>query len=222
MDFHTLYIDWLRGTTAGGFRRSRYANTWKYFRPIFESELNIQETYSSGRNVWVWSDQHFGHKNIIHYSDRPFVNIQEMTETMIANHNDYVQPNDVCIWVGDVALMKDELANELLSQCHGYKILIIGNHDMQGKKLKKLNFNEIHLVKHVTIVEDLHEYDLVFSHYPMCNLPLPVFNIHGHEHITGQYTQTLQHINVNCELYGYKPINLKDIMGILRKRIGHF
>jgi len=160
------------------------------------------------RKVWVWSDQHFFHKNIIEFSDRPYDSVEQMNEYLIANYNDYVGENDICIWVGDVGFKGNSFINELLDQCNGYKILIVGNHDFNGKKLRNLNFDETHLIYTI----DYPDVSMVFTHYPMYNIPWPWVNIHGHLHAyPNPDSGHLLHINVNCEVQEYKPRLLEDI-----------
>ncbi|KKM62478.1 hypothetical protein LCGC14_1521310 [marine sediment metagenome] len=161
--------------------------------------------------IFVWSDHHFGHKNIIKFSDRPFQHMDEMHEHMIANHNDYVGPTDVCFWVGDVAFMGATEMNKFLARCMGYNILIVGNHDFDKNKLKKYNFDEIHLMYHIE-VDDFENLplDFVFTHYPMWNLPRPAFNIHGHTHSI--ILNDPFKINVCVEIVRYRPTTLQSII----------
>jgi len=168
------------------------------------------------RKVWVWSDQHFFHKNIITFSERPYDSVEQMNEYLIANYNDYVDENDICIWVGDVGFKGNNIINELLDQCNGYKILIVGNHDFNGKKLRNLNFDETHLIYTV----DHPDASMVFTHYPMYNIPWPWVNIHGHLHAypNPDSGHTL-HINVNCEVQEYKPRLLDDIIKQAKMRV---
>lgn len=157
--------------------------------------------------IWVWSDHHFGHKNVIEFSDRPYANIEEMKEHFIANYNDYVGPDDVCFWVGDVAYKQNAThTNKILDQCGGYKILIIGNHDFKKNNVKKMNFDEMHLLYEIEI-DFLH--DLVFTHYPHHLLRRPTFNIHGHSH-THIFNDPFK-INVCVENTQYRPRSLQEI-----------
>lgn len=161
------------------------------------------------RKVWVWSDLHFYHKNIIAFSERPYDDVEQMNEHLIANHNDYVGENDISIWVGDVGFKGNSVINELLDKCNGYKILIVGNHDFNGKKLRTLNFDETHLIYTV----DYPDVSMVFTHYPMDNVPWPWVNIHGHLHaFPNPHSGHPLHINVNCEVQEYKPRLLDDIV----------
>lgn len=230
--YRELYLDWLRQPVQGpnGPRpRARKIQVWENFQPKLKhgTERDLNEAVSiglrDGPQVWLWSDQHFGHKNILSFSDRPYPNLNLMHECLIANHNDRVAHGDISIWVGDVAFLNDNVANEILSQCNGYKILIIGNHDIQGNKSKKLDFDETHLFKHINVAPERGEHgsiDFVLTHYPVHTITgKRHFNLHGHEHVRHQYTNTPHHINVNCELHNYRPINMNQIIQWARLRI---
>lgn len=78
---------------------------------------------------WFTSDTHFGHTNIIKYSKRPFQDVEEMNEHMIAEWNKRVQPNDDIFHLGDFAFMKPGPMQSLLYRLQGKKHIIFGNHD---------------------------------------------------------------------------------------------
>ena len=79
---------------------------------------------------WYTSDLHFGHHNIIRYSGRPFVDVEEMNESLIARWNAVVGDGDE-VWVlGDVALGGwRETLPATVPRLAGRKILVPGNHD---------------------------------------------------------------------------------------------
>jgi calcineurin-like phosphoesterase family protein len=232
--YKDLYLEWLgkeepysNGMTR---KRVRKISTWEHLgdNPILPHRKQTDLQYAAdgcladGRYVWLWSDQHFGHNNIINFSNRPYPNVKLMEECLIGNYNDYVSHNDICIWVGDVAFLKDDDTNNILHQLNGYKILILGNHDVNRGKIKKLHFDEIHLMQTIEIpVKDGRMFDLVLTHYPMHNLPdRNCVNIHGHEHVAFMHSAASpKHINVNCELHNYKPIGLQSIIDLINKRI---
>lgn len=181
-------------------------NGWGAHKGIFANHTHPLDI--TKQNVWVWSDLHFGHRNIIRYSDRPFPDIPTMDETLIQNFNALVGPDDVSIWVGDIAFYPDDRTNSILHRCNGYKIQVIGNHDFNKTILKKLHFNEVHIVYNLTINDTI----VAFTHYPMDNLPKGWINCHGHVHKgKPDKAATNRHINVNCEFIDYKPINLTDL-----------
>ncbi len=78
--------------------------------------------------TWFTSDQHFGHRNIIAYSSRPFANLDEMHEALIARHNAVVAASDDVWHLGDFAL-DDRLVKVFLPRLNGRHFLVAGNHD---------------------------------------------------------------------------------------------
>ena len=218
-----MYIDDLKKiVNYGGNDRPRVRHWQNWDR--LKTQISLNETYGDyvdpntlyeERNVWLWSDLHFFHKNIIGFSERPYANVQEMTDNLVANHNDYVEPGDVSIWVGDVGFGSTSAINHVLDTCNGYKILVVGNHDFNKRKLRELNFDEVHLIYKIPTPEG----DLVLTHYPMDNIEDPYFNIHGHLHAFPKLdTGHPLHFNINCEGIGYKPMNLKKLCNVVKLR----
>jgi len=143
-DLRDLYIEDLRKiVNYGGIDRTRVAHPGKWRNLKANLTESTKPTVSlDGRKVWAWSDQHFWHKNIIEFSERPYDNCIQMHEHMLANHNEIVGKDDIVIWGGDVGFKGTGVLNEMLAEYNGYKILIVGNHDFNGKKMRKLAFDE--------------------------------------------------------------------------------
>lgn len=74
-------------------------------------------------------DTHFGHTNIIKYAKRPYKNVDEMNETLIALWNGVVGKDDCVYHLGDVAFCPPDKATWIVSRLNGQKHLIFGNHD---------------------------------------------------------------------------------------------
>lgn len=196
--------------------RVRHYKLWEAI-PSAEKPVDILEAVKNpGQDIWFWSDLHFGHTNIIKFSDRPYASTQEMDEKLIINHNALVKPEDVVIWVGDVSFRNPSETAKILYRLNGYKILIVGNHDFEKKKgVRKMPFDEVHIVYNMTIGGTL----VAFTHYPMDNLVDGWVNVHGHVHIHGHHAEEVpstSHFNVNCEFHDYKPLNLDALI----KKVG--
>lgn len=192
---------------------------WEAIVPKYKNtKLTIDPRGS--QTVWVWSDIHFGHKNIIKYTEphRPFSSWQEMNDVMIANYNQVVQPDDIVIWGGDIGFMPDAAINNILDGLPGYKIHIVGNHDMdRSGKLKNLHFDERHLSLPVDVVDpDGYEYQLLFTHYPLDNVPANCQNIHGHIHDNVAYSWNT---NICVEHTNCAPAKLSNYLPSIRQRI---
>lgn len=111
--------------------------------------------------TWFTSDTHFGHKNIIKYSNRPFNDVEEMNSVLIDNWNATVKPNDEVYHLGDFSLYPKNMAQKILDQLSGKKHLIIGNHDQNNIKLDGWEW-----VRHYHEITN-HNNMIVLSHYAM-------------------------------------------------------
>jgi len=151
--------------------------------------------------IYVISDTHWNHKNIIQYAERPFKNVHEMNEFMIANWNKKVGKNDIVLHLGDFALGKK---NELLAvkdRLNGHILLINGSHDRDVLKIKDDKF--------VIVEGTLKLGHIIFSHEPLSTKEIPVgfINVHGHIHNKDSYNG----LNVSVEKTDYRPISLDEL-----------
>jgi calcineurin-like phosphoesterase family protein len=80
--------------------------------------------------TWFTSDLHLGHANIIKYCNRPFSSVDEMNETLIANWNARVKPDEIVYHVGDFAFgCTKEHVSQFIYRLNGRKFFIRGNHE---------------------------------------------------------------------------------------------
>lgn len=167
-------------------------------------------------NIWVISDTHFGHANILTFKNldgspvRPFSSVEEMDETMADRWNSIVRPQDHVYHLGDVAMRKEHLAT--VGRLNGHKRLVRGNHDIFKTKDYLKYFEEIHAVR----VLDR----LIFSHIPIHPESMGRFaaNVHGHVHGLPQGTYGPKYYNVSVERTNYSPVSLEE----LKRRIKIF
>ena len=61
-------------------------------------------------NIFFTSDQHFGHKGMVHFTRkdgtklRPYDSVESMNESLVENYNKVVKPGDIVYFLGDVFL----------------------------------------------------------------------------------------------------------------------
>src|ERR1700744_1409385 len=79
--------------------------------------------------IYFTSDTHFGHENIIRYSNRPFKDVEHMNEELVRRWNSRVGHTDIVYHLGDVALMKGADPDSILIRLNGIIHLCPGNHD---------------------------------------------------------------------------------------------
>ena len=83
-----------------------------------------------GKYLFV-ADEHYGHKNIIKYCDRPFADVDEMDKTLISNHNSVVRQDDMVIHAGDFTLMRkrEDVQKKYVRHLNGKHVFLMGSHD---------------------------------------------------------------------------------------------
>jgi calcineurin-like phosphoesterase family protein len=205
----------------------------KIKRILIHDKKSGEFIYPDGSKVFFTSDTHFGHKNIIEWTRRPFDNVEEMNETLIENWNSVVGPDDVIYHLGDFAFGGSSLWKDVCSRLNGKKYLIIGNHD--EKNLKdgfRVYFEDI-LWQAKLRVEGRSIY---LNHFPfLCyggTYRRPedaVWQFHGHTHeMQGenlgedyprlQYRFPFQY-DVGVDFNDYKPISFTEICEKIEKKI---
>lgn len=175
----------------------------------------VSEQLNKGGKVYFWSDMHFFHSNIIKYSNRPFETVKNMNDILLHNYYKNISSEDVVIIGGDISFAGKERTIDLLKNLPGKKIWVIGNHDIERKSMKLLNFHISDLIAMAFSFnikdKDNNIKNFIVSHYPIGNQWLPdnTWNIHGHTH---QYKMDLKNINISVEATNYSPIELNELL----------
>lgn len=168
------------------------------------------------RRVFVVSDTHFNHANIIKYQDRPFNSVEEMNEALVKNWNERVGKNDFVIHLGDFGMPNS--VPTFLPRLNGRVFLLKGNHDNFGKARAK-EWGLIGFQKTITLLEFTKMFgldssyvreDITFSHYPTTETTSD-FLYHGHTHshqMVYASEDGINRVNFSVEATGYKPVLL--------------
>lgn len=188
------------------------SNTCEIITPLPRAKIVPEE----GQSVFVVSDTHFDHKNIIKYCGRPFNSVEEMNEALVKNWNKEVKPEDLVLILGDVAYGRfSQGPSYWLNRLNGKKILIKANHD-----LGFISGCEA-VIKCGAILEYADE-KFLLVHQPDSISSADfesMWRIHGHTHNSNMelfplVNHTNKTMNVSVELIDYKPINIKDLIRI--------
>ncbi len=195
-----------------------------FFKDISES---LAKKYPD-RKVYVISDQHFDHKNIISMTRNNLFNsndidnsINKMNEYIINKHNEVVGKDDIVIILGDFSFKTgQERLADLTSKLNGHKYLVMGNHDKIERPdiYLKAGFEDVFL----SPIKFNGDY---YSHYPLnaskesLDRPNSILynflcsefskassgiNFHGHQHT--YVNNGNREKNVACEEVDYKPL----------------
>lgn len=161
------------------------------------------------KKTFLIADTHFGDSDIIRYENRPFMNTKHMEESIIRNWNEIVWNDDEVYHLGDIGYSDSpDKLKEILSQLHGKKYLIKGNHDTKDNNFyRNAGFDEVY--DHTILLNGFY----LLSHEPLyMNANMPYFNIFGHVHDNPSYKTSGARSHCVCvERTNYKPILLSTI-----------
>jgi calcineurin-like phosphoesterase family protein len=170
--------------------------------------------------IWFTSDHHFGHKNIIEFSQRPFADVDEMNAEMIKRWNEKVGKDDIVYHLGDFALISTSKLKPIIQQLNGRICLITGNHENAALECA----DSLEWVKdyYELVVEDKDAHNdkrlIVLFHYAM-----RVWNashhgswhLYGHSHgsLPDDITSLSFDIGVDC--HDFYPLSYSDVKKIM-------
>lgn len=151
-------------------------------------------------NIWVFSDPHYGHKNICRGvtewrtqdgkipegQTRDFATLNHMNDTIVNNINDVAMQDDILICLGDWSFGGFEKIKEFWDRLVCKNIhLILGNHDHHIERNREGSQGLFKSVSHYETLEvGVNKFRLM--HYPISSwdgLNKGVFHLHGHCHL---------------------------------------
>lgn len=174
----------------------------------------------SKRKIFVTSDCHFSHVNIIPYepiSRGNFKNIHEMNEAIIYNWNSVVSPEDIVYVVGDFFMGPLDGIQPILDRLNGEIHLVRGNHDT-SKRIELYQQNGIE-------VKDIEYISYKGRFFILCHFPIEseqfidmvrkdnseVVFLYGHIHSKAQkgYVDGTYHVGMDTN--NLTPVSLDQI-----------
>ena len=170
--------------------------------------------------IFVTSDTHFYHNNILKYENRPFKDINDMNNKMIESWNETVSSKDEVYILGDFSFGNEGETIKLLNKLNGKKYLIKGNHDhvVKNKDVR----DKFEWIKDYFVLKH-NKMKFVMFHYP-----IQVWDCrhHGAIHLYGHIHSNLGNhsmeydipnsYNVGVDVNGFKPVLIEDIIEKLK------
>lgn len=192
--------------------------------------IKIKET----SNLFLTSDTHFNHANIIKFCNRPFDSVESMNETLISNWNSTVPKDGVVFHLGDFALGGSEAWHNILPRLNGKIYLVLGNHDIKNFRPGYAGrFEEV--AEQMTI--DVGKKRLILTHFPLLcyhgtwGTEQNCWNIHGHVHICKEKQANIgkdfermgwafpTQYDAGVDLNNYTPISFDELSKRIRYQI---
>lgn len=85
---------------------------------------------SGRKKLYLTSDEHYHHRKILVYQNRPFESLTQMNEALINNHNSIVKDSDSVIHIGDFSFGKKEDFLKTALSLNGTHYFMDGSHDL--------------------------------------------------------------------------------------------
>lgn len=178
--------------------------------------------------IWFTADLHLGHKNILTYCSRPFVDVESMGVYLEEMWNGAVMEDDV-VWVlGDFAMGDVQETLKSVGRLKGRKHLVVGNHDRPFRKPQGVwerryidaGFDGVH---HGWVNLDLGGEQFLACHFPYTSDPrgrtrfdvdrpsdTGLFLLHGHVH--GRWRRYGNQIDVGVDAWGGRLVAADSIL----------
>ncbi len=176
----------------------------------------LDPRFSHPDDIFLISDLHFGHANIIRYCSRPFLHsdVKEMDHVLIKNWNYTISPANRVYYLGDLRYgLQAMSALEYRKKLKGNITFIEGNHD------------DPELCAVPSAILDYGGFHFLLIHDP-AKIPKTFdgWVIHGHHHNNDlpryPFIDFLnRRVNVSAEAIGYIPVNLNTICNLIRERM---
>lgn len=176
-------------------------------------------------NTYFTSDTHFGHANIIRFCNRPFLNVKEMDEELIARWNEKVGPNDNIFHLGDFSMHSPGKTKEIISRLNGNKFLIGGNHEksvMKSHEVKKM-FAWIKPDYQLRISgEDGYDPVNIHLYHYKCSVWNKSFHgswhLYGHSHGNNEHNPIGKSFDIGVDCHNYYPLSFYEVKDIMDTR----
>ena len=202
-------------------------------------KLNIK--LELGQNLFLTSDLHFGHRNVINFCNRPFADVKEMSEKLIENWNSVVTNNDIVFVLGDTFWFNDSRTiKKVLEQLNGKEIYILPGNHCDFDAYHRVDDPRIHLCQDIVCLwltsadfERRHWHrktmEIWMSHYPMMTWPHRengAFQLFGHIHSQPGKTEGVDqdlalHWNqadVGSDYWEWKPVLFEDVLKYMQNK----
>ena len=172
--------------------------------------------------IFFTSDLHFGHKNILGYCGRPWLDLDSMAKGLIDNWNSVVSSEDDVFVLGDMSFCGVERTKEIIKSLSGKKTLVMGNHDFKWSASKWID------VGFDYVIPPIGTRFYADSRFYISHFPFKDFNhdqrrfdaaqieddgetilLHGHVHTS--YLKKNRMINVGCDVWGWRPVAFEEL-----------
>ena len=171
-------------------------------------------------NIWFTSDHHWGHANIIRFSQRPFADVEEMNEALIENWNRLVEAGDTVYHLGDIFWMPVPAAKQIRERLNGRLCLVRGNHDKTADSMKEAFewIKDYYELKVDDAAAPEGRRRIVLCHYAFRVWNKPhhgAWHLYGHSHCSLPDAPNSLSFDAGVDCHDYAPISYARVTEIM-------
>ncbi|MFA5600238.1 MAG: metallophosphoesterase [Phenylobacterium sp.] len=176
--------------------------------------------------IYFTADLHF-FDNRMDLFMRPFLNAEDNTQHLIKAWNSIIKDNDDVYVLGDfIVADKDtqeqqekKLAN-ICNKLNGKKHLILGNYDTLPKEIYLKYFASCSQKLVIKASKSGKQYKFLLTHKPEDYQDNCDYILCGHIH--GLWKVQRKMINVGCDAWHFKPIDIEQILFVINAIENHY
>lgn len=186
-------------------------------------------------NIWITSDLHLGHKNIVRgiteWEDkgpcRDFPSLEKHDSTIIDNINKVVKQDDILYVLGDIFFGGRDLILSYRNRIVCRNIhLVLGNHDLLIRKnvqvTEDMRARDLFKSCGDTVERKIGEDKFFMSHYAHRTWPKAgrgCMHLYGHSHGSLEWQSWGKSMDVGIDCHPeFRPYHVNEIRDILNKR----
>lgn len=163
-------------------------------------------------NIWFCSDQHFGHKNIIKLSNRPYSSVEQMDEDLIEKHNKLVKKDEPVYLLGDACWNQSyENYKRIFTRLNGRIFYILGNHCNKQNLIRCKKDGLLMDVRESQIL-NIGSDTIHLTHYPLLewfNFHRNGIHLHGHTH--ANLNDYCRSTDVSIDAWELGPVEFSEL-----------
>lgn len=184
--------------------------------------------------IWITSDHHFNHKNILEYADRPFLNVEDMNEAMVRHWNEVVALDDIVWHLGDFTLEGQETARKFFRALNG-TILVLNNpwhhdkrwinHGPYSSRTGNVSLSQpLQVLEFAEYGDGKYPLAVTLCHYPLAQWDRKHYGgicLHGHSHARYFGEGKILDVGVDSAyalLGALRPFSIEEVIEIMNKK----
>lgn len=175
------------------------------------------------QNIFFTADHHFGHANIIKFSERPFESLEHMNEELIKRWNEKIGKEDTVYHLGDFSLGKPDFTKETLDRLNGTIHLIKGNHEGAALTYPKrfASIRDYHELRIDEAENSNGKQKIILFHYSLRTWNgshRGTWQLYGHSHGTLPDDEMALSFDVGVDCHNFYPVSYEEVKELMKKK----